>query len=523
MPRNLPPPANISLFRLKSAALLVLCVGSAWAQIGTPYPYPRGGAPVPGIPFPGRGKRQSTKDKPPDKVLPSFQGTLKRLDAKTIVLEMDDFRILEFKRTDKTKFLKNGDEMKPADFKVGDRISIEGEEDVEANLTAVNVYWEKQGTGKPAKADDGPTEEQIAAAEKAQDAARQQKTGEKTPDADKTQRATEVKPPPAPADPDDPGPPKLQRGKPPARRVTPAQREEEPAPEQPAPVQTASSANSPAVPLPGAAGPPATAPSVMRSERIDDESLPARHEDALIRKAQETALEFTETLPNYVCQEMIARFYSETTPVSWRPLDVVSSEVVYENGKEDYRNLAINGKPVKKGMEELSGAWSTGEFGTMLIDLFSPATSADFRFRRESRTAGISARMYDFEVLRENSHWLIHTGSQRYQPAYSGSVWIDPKTARVLRIEMQARHMPEEFPLDKVESATDYEYVRLGGTQQFLLPVHSETLSCQRGSARCSRNAIDFRNYHKYSGESNIQFENKVESPAAPKPDPKKK
>ena len=250
------------------------------------------------------------------------------------------------------------------------------------------------------------------------------------------------------------------------------------------------------------------APSNTTVERVDG-ALPESHADAFIRKAQETALEFTETLPNYVCQEMIARYYSETSPVNWRPIDVVSTEVVYEGGKENYRNITINGKAVKKGMEELSGSWSTGEFGTVLIDIFSPATSADFRYRRQSRTAGIDTRMYDFTVDRENSHWTIHSGAQTYRPAYTGSVWIDPKTSRVLRIEMQARNMPQEFPLDKVESATDYEYVRLGGTQQFLLPVHAETLSCQRGTARCSRNAIDFRNYHKYSGESTIQFGDK--------------
>jgi hypothetical protein len=57
-----------------------------------------------------------------------------------------------------------------------------------------------------------------------------------------------------------------------------------------------------------------------------------------------------------------------------------------------------------------------------------------------------------------------------------------------------------------VESATDYEYVRIG-ERQFLLPVHAETLICQRGTNICSRNNIDFRNYHKYTGEADIKFE----------------
>ena len=46
---------------------------------------------------------------------------------------------------------------------------------------------------------------------------------------------------------------------------------------------------------------------------------------------------------------------------------------------------------------------------------------------------------------------------------------------------MQAYHFPEEFPFDKVESATDYDYVRFGGEQQFLMPVHAETLMCSAG------------------------------------------
>jgi len=91
-------------------------------------------------------------------------------------------------------------------------------------------------------------------------------------------------------------------------------------------------------------------------------------------------------------------------------------------------------------------------------------------------------------------------------PRLYGAVWIDPATSRVLRIEMEARDFPETFETDHVESATDYQYIRLGGSEQYLLPVHSETLSCQRGTANCTRNAIDFRNYHKYEGQSTVTF-----------------
>ena len=91
------------------------------------------------------------------------------------------------------------------------------------------------------------------------------------------------------------------------------------------------------------------------------------------------------------------------------------------------------------------------------------------------------------------------------RPAYSGSVWIDKSTAQVRRIEMQADNVPTDFPLDTVEWAVDYDKIPLGEAS-FFLPTHAENLGCQRGTSICSKNAIDFRNYHKFSGDSTIKF-----------------
>ncbi len=486
---------------LKAGILFLVGLAAAQAQVYPPggypgggypgqYPYPGGsGRTTPGIPIPRRGNTQPTKSA--SDPLPNFRGKLKQMDAKTISLELGDNRVLEFKRTDKTKFYKGGEELKSPDFKPGDQISIEGPEDSHGYLVAVNVYWEKSA----AAAQSG--DEKDGAVDTWKDA-----PGPAAPVG--SEHATEMTPPPAKPSADDPGPPKLQRGKP-----ADTAREHAPAPPADAP------AGAP-VPAPVVAPPPppseATVPRSPSIIRGDEDQAPSflRSDDPLIRKAANAALDFTETLPNYVCQELITRYQSETHPASFQALDIVRTEVVYENGKEDYRNITVDGKAVKKSMEETGGSWSTGEFGTVLIDLFSPATAADFHFRRDSRAGSVLAKMYDFDVARQNSHWQIHAGSQMYVPAYSGAVWIDPKTSRVLRIEMSAKSMPGEFPLDHVESATDYEYIRLGDLQQYLLPVHAETLSCQRASNLCAKNVIDFRNYHKYTGESNIKFGDSV-------------
>ena len=65
------------------------------------------------------------------------------MDDKSIALELGDNRVLDFKRTSKTKFFKNGEELKSPKFTPGDQISVEGPEEPSGYMTAVNVYWEK--------------------------------------------------------------------------------------------------------------------------------------------------------------------------------------------------------------------------------------------------------------------------------------------------------------------------------------------------------------------------------------------
>ncbi len=183
--------------------------------------------------------------------------------------------------------------------------------------------------------------------------------------------------------------------------------------------------------------------------------------------------------------------------------DIVSAEIIFEDREESYRNVKINNHATDKKLTEIDGSWSTGEFATALLQLFHPDSKAQFHSRGMSTASGIRAQVYDFQVLSQNSRWRLSVGSQSVTAAYSGSVWVDPNTARVLRIEMQARNIPSDFPLDAVESAIDYSFV-LVGEKSFLLPVHAENLGCQRGSSYCSHNIIDFRNYHEFKGEIKI-------------------
>jgi hypothetical protein len=398
-------------------------------------------------------------------------GVVREVQDGAISIELADSRLLIFKTTVSTKF---NDGLSLAALAPGDRVRIQGTQDAEAFLTATSV-----------------SRDATAAVDSRGDAAS---------DADARPRAANtVARKPAAVDPEDDGPPVLKRGKPVLRKSASADE----------PAETASASPPPAPPdsrpadssLKGAR-PVDEAYSV---ETVENRNLDPKKE--LLARAQAWALSFTDTLPNYVCQQFTTRYLRVPGSREWQAKDIVSANVVYENGKEDYRNIAINGKAINKKMEDLPGSWSTGEFGTTLRSLFHPGRRTEFTYVKQSQMNGVSTWVYDYTVAREYSDWRIMLGSQAIIPAYTGRVWIDAKTAGVMRIEMAAANIPQDFPLDQVEASNDYGLVRLATADQYLLPTHAETLSCERGSPICSRNTIEFRNYHKYTGDAVITFD----------------
>jgi S1-C subfamily serine protease len=237
-------------------------------------------------------------------------------------------------------------------------------------------------------------------------------------------------------------------------------------------------------------------------------STGAVHFDPVIQAARVAAGTFIETLPNYVVKQFTTRYYTEAAKgnrTSWRALDVVTSDLRFENGAERYSNTRINGTSAKVSefdnhivslSSSEAGSWSTGEFAIILQGILAPQTNADFHNKRATTIVNRAAYKYDYSVEQPNSNWEIHASAESYHPAYTGTIWIDKENSRVIRIEMAAKNLPSAFPLDAVESALDYDYVPISD-QRFLLPAHSETLNCTRGTAECRRNVIDFRNYEK--------------------------
>jgi len=408
----------------------------------SPGRYPSGGSPNGGS---GGRSRKTTRQESPSTHTEVVSGVVRKLDADSFELEVEDTRFLIIQFSSSVP--------RPADMREGDGLDVTANADADGMFHLVSMQPNKKIAETINEADSiGP----VAVAAEG-------RTGPPP---------TILVRPDATPDSDDSGPPKLIRGKPAARASTS---------------------------IPDDDAPPATS-------RPKPAPAPSNPRMALIAQAREAAATFLEGLPNYVCQEQTTRYVSETRQPSWNVLDVVSAEVVYDDHQETYRNLQINGKPTKKAPED-SGAWSTGEFGTILESLFAPQSATEFKYVQEDNIAHRAASVFDFKVQRVRSNWKISVPGQYILPSYKGSVWIDKQTGQALRIEMQAKDIPEAFPQVTVETAVNYDSISLGSADKFLLAVDAEALSCLRNSNECERNVIQFRNYHKFEGESVIKFE----------------
>jgi hypothetical protein len=425
------------------------------------YPGPGGGG---GIPMPGRHKKGQKQSGPQQPTI-SAEGKTVSNDGTKLVIATEDGRTLTMAVTPQTKFTRSGSDIAPNKIVPRTTVHIEAAEDDQANLTATKVDLVKDA---PAESDE-------------------QAQGQPGQDGG----ADEVRPTILDNSVDAPNRPILRHG---------------------APQKTNSSNDDSDDDVQVSKSTPAVRPAAPKDSgdfTIDGETAsvkkPSSANSDLISKTKEWSLNFTNGLPNFVCQQMTTRYVEQSRASGWQPLDVITAKVVYEDGKEDYREITVGGRRTNKSMLELGGSTSTGEFASTLRSLFSEHSQAQFKFYQSTTVTGSPAAIYDFKVGLHNSDWFITVGGQSLRPAYSGSVWIDRSSGEVRRIEMQADNIPQDFPLDSVEWAVDYDNVLLGGSK-FLLPVHAENLGCQRGSSICTKNSIDFRDYHRYTGESTITF-----------------
>ena len=273
------------------------------------------------------------------------------------------------------------------------------------------------------------------------------------------------------------------------------------------PVQVAEGSKGPAAPKDEAEDAQVVLPEVEPAT-VDSSGLKMRPEEQkrLWDEAAKNAMGYLEHLPNFRCTQETHRFTAPVkAPTQLREADSFKDDLVYEDGKERYQTVEINGVKAENAPAGNKGIHSRNEFGSMLRGLFDPDVAASYKWAGRAMAMGVLCQVFDVEVSKAKSNFMLNYGGRRELAAYSGRVFIEEETGMVRRLTIQGSGLAQDFGLQSPALSLDYGMVKIG-KEDYLLPLRS-VLQLRHAKAFV-RNETVFGAYRRFDAESQIKFQN---------------
>lgn len=222
--------------------------------------------------------------------------------------------------------------------------------------------------------------------------------------------------------------------------------------------------------------------------------------------AKEYALNYEKSLPNFICTQVTRRFLDPTGKGSWNSVDVINENLTYFDHHENYKVLLVNNKPVETKHEKLSGAVSSGEFGSIMKSIFAPETGTDFEWEGWHTLRGQRMLGFAYRVPQDRSdyHITVREQSKDIIIAYHGIIEVDEQNHFVHRITLIGDNIPADYPVQDLKITLDYDFQTIGDSA-YLLPLRFELNS--RDDRMWVKNDVDYHLYRKFGTESTIKFE----------------
>ncbi len=235
----------------------------------------------------------------------------------------------------------------------------------------------------------------------------------------------------------------------------------------------------------------------------------------ILDSVKQYALNYTQNLPNFICTQVTRRYVDFDHSNSYHIIDTAFTHLGYNDGHEDYRTYSVNGQLVDYGMEQLGkrgGLVSSGEFGSLMREIFEPQSQAEFGWDHWGTIRGKLMAVYNYFIDSGHSQYSIsYENTQRIITAYKGLVYADQNTGVISRITFQAVDIPSSFPVKSAYEILDYDDMNING-QPYICPLAAKVWLV--GGGQKTKNEIEFRNYRKYGTESNITYDTPDALPA---------
>src|SRR5215813_12605858 len=134
----------------------------------------------------------------------------------------------------------------------------------------------------------------------------------------------------------------------------------------------------------------ATEEAQRDAPKIDVAKLP------LLDQARNHAAEFMDDLPKFVVTQIVTRSVRTPKKRDWQQQDKLEIELSYRaKTGEQFKLVRYNDKTTQMTYDQLKGATTAGEFGSILGALFSPESQAEFKEVRRETFHGHQTVIYD--------------------------------------------------------------------------------------------------------------------------------
>ncbi len=227
----------------------------------------------------------------------------------------------------------------------------------------------------------------------------------------------------------------------------------------------------------------------------------------LIEDARSRAVNYMDSLPNFMCVEVTNRSVDTSGAGNWKHRDTIAELLRYRDKSETHTMLEINGQASTADRDALlkqkGSTLSGGEMGGVLKAVFSPSAKADFQWKETDALGSGTVQVFDYKVAKQNSMFsVVGSNDRQIMVGFRGQVFVDASTHSVRRISLQAEDIPKGFPTEATVMGVDYDYVSING-QDFLMPVSAE-LRVRQSHHQAILNTIEFRDYKKYGSAMKI-------------------
>jgi len=228
----------------------------------------------------------------------------------------------------------------------------------------------------------------------------------------------------------------------------------------------------------------------------------------MIAAARKRAVEYSKTLPNFLCIEVTNRSVDSSGNGRWKHRDSIAELLSYRDNAESRTTLEINGKRSSLKRADMDSSWplSVGEFGAILNLVFQPTSKTTFEWKETASLGDGSAavQVLSYRVDRANANIVLSQGNDEAAVGFHGLVYIDMATNGVRRVTLQADGLPHSFAVRAASMTVDYDYTAISG-RDYLLPVQS-SVSLEKAHRKIELNEITFRNYRRYASRTKIRM-----------------